>query len=127
MQAVFKGSWDEWAAHGGLPAVMPSLDFVEAPAGTPLPYGVYWPVTQMRTDTFDSNSEEYLIQIDSYAESWDATGILAMQAQVHACFDWCALTVAGWNHIYMRRVSTDRQREDDCWHGIDVYQLEVQS
>ena len=127
MQVVFVGIFDKWAAHGGLVAVMPRFYLKEAPPGATMPYGVYWPVSEIRLDTFNTNSEEYLVQIDSYDEGFDATGIMAIQAQVHACFDWCALAVAGWNHIFMKRVLTDMQREDDCWHGIDTYQLEVQS
>ena len=127
MKAVYDAIWGEWDAHAGLKAVMPALYMTEAPAGATMPYGVYWPVSEIRLDTFNTNSEEYLIQIDSYANAWNATGILAIQLQVHDCFDWCALTVAAWNHIYMKRVSSTLQREDDCWHAIDTYQLEVQS
>ncbi len=129
MEEVYVGIWDEWDNHLGLKGVLPRFYFQEAPAhpDSPLPYGVYWSVAQARLDTFDSNSEEYLIQIDSYDNAFEATDIMAIQAQVHLCFDWTALAVAGWNHIYMRRVSTLLQREDDCWHGIDTYQLEVQS
>lgn len=127
MKEVFDGIYDEWFAHGALRGVLPRFYFTEAPPKSTLPYGVYWQVTQIRTDTFNTNSEEYSIQIDSYDNHWDATDILAIQAQVHACFDWCVLVVAGWNPIYMMRELTDLVREEDCWHGIDQYRIEVQS
>ncbi len=125
MKVVFDGIKDEYDAFGALVAVLPTLDFGEAATGRTMPYGVYWQVTQIPEWTFNEESEIYTIQIDSYDNSWDATDIMAIQLQVHACFDWCALAVLGYSHIYMMRELTDLVREEDCWHGIDQYRIRV--
>ncbi len=129
MKAHFDAVYSEWAGHVALSAALPRLYMGEAPDAPkpPMPYGVFWTVTEAPEMTFANNYDGAVFQFDAYTNEWNADAIMEIDTQLKDCFHRTALTVAAHNHIVMLLQLTEGpNREDDCWHLVQQYYSEVQ-
>jgi hypothetical protein len=102
----------------------------KAPQGATFPYVVYSYVSGMPEPTFTENEEEVWIQFAIYSEHNSATEAGTILAALYTRYDYCTLTVAGYNFISMVRGQTLENNDltvDPTIHGyIAQYIVKIQ-
>ena len=84
-------------------ATYPGLYHYQAPQNAPFPYCVYGLVSGLAGPTFTENEENEWIQFSLYTEEPNAAPAGVLLAKLYSLFDYCTLTVAGYNFISMVR------------------------
>ena len=90
------------------------------------PYCVVVPVSSVAEYTFTEKADNNLVQFSIWDNSDSVSTISDVKELFVAAFDFAALTVTGYNHICMMREYTDLFREDEYWHCVITYRLEIQ-
>ena len=127
MGVLFKGIYSKFSGDiAGLKLAITDLYLTEAIQGAIYPYCVYHKISGVPNYTYTEEAENVIIQFDLYDDSSSSTNINTAFSALTALFDWCSLTVTGWNSIYMRRELDNLSRENDTWHYIVQYRLEIQ-
>lgn len=90
------------------------------------PYCVVVPVSSVAEYTFTEMADNNLVQFSIWDNSDSVSTISDVKELLVAAFDFAALTVTGYNHICMMREYTDLFREDEYWHCVITYRLEIQ-
>ena len=90
------------------------------------PYCVIVPVSSVAEYTFTEKADNNLIQFSIWDNSDSISTISDVKELFVAAFDFAVLTVTGYNHICMMREYTEIFREDEYWHCVIMYRLEIQ-
>lgn len=90
------------------------------------PYCVIVPVSSVAEYTFTEKADNNLIQFSIWDNSDSISTISDVKELFVAAFDFAVLTVTGYNHICMMREYTEIFREDEYWHCVITYRLEIQ-
>lgn len=77
-----------------------------APQGATFPYVVYSYVSGMPEPSFTENEEEIWLQFAIYSQKNSATEAGTILAALYTRYDYCTLTVAGYDFISMVREQT---------------------
>ena len=126
MQVLFTAIWNKYNGDTTLKAAITGLYLEEAIQTAVYPYGVYHKISGVPGYTFTEEMENVIIQFDLYDNSSGTTKINTAYTALTALFDWCSLSVTGWNSIYMKRELDLLNRENDIWHYFCQYRLEIQ-
>lgn len=126
MQVLFQGLWNKYNGNAALKAVVSGMYFTEAPQGTAYPYIVYHKISGVADYTFTEDMENVIIQFNIYSDSNSSTTINDIYTKLTALYDWCSLTVTGWNSIYMKRELDNLTRDNGVWNYFVQYRLEIQ-
>jgi hypothetical protein len=95
----------------------------KAPQGATFPYVVYFTVSDVADRTFTSQEEENLIQFNIFSKQNSATEAGNILAALWTRYDYCTLTVAGYDFISMQRdfvVPNDDFSQDTPIYGYSV-------
>jgi hypothetical protein len=95
----------------------------KAPQGATFPYCVYFMVSGIADRSFGDMEEETLIQFNIFSENNSATEAGNILAALFLRYDYCTLTVSGYNYIVMQRdftVPNDDFSTDTPVHGYSV-------
>jgi hypothetical protein len=125
MQELFEGIYDKYDGSA-LESEITGMYLEEAIQGAVYPYCVYHKISGVPNYTYTEEAENIIIQFDLYDDNSSATDINTAFSALTTLYDWCSLTVAGWNSIYMKRELDLLNRENDIWHYIVSYRLEIQ-
>jgi len=126
MECLFKGIWNKYNGNTALKAVVSGMYLTEAPQGTVYPYIVYHKISGVADYTFTEDMENVIIQFNIYDNNNSSTTINDIYTKLTALYDWCSLTVAGWDSIYMKRELDNLTRENGIWNYFVQYRLEIQ-
>jgi len=126
MQALLAGIYSKYNNSVDLKAAVTGMYFTEAPQGTIYPYIVYHKISGVPDYTFTEDMENVIIQFNIYSDSSSSTTINDIYTKLTALYDWCSLTVTGWNRIYIKRELDNLTRENDIWNYFVQYRLEIQ-
>ena len=96
----------------------------KAPQGATFPYCVYFPVSSIADRSFTTMEEEYLIQFNIFSRKNSASEAGTILAALFTRYDYCTLTVAGYNFISMQRDFT--VPNDDFSQDAPIYGYSVQ-
>ncbi len=78
----------------------------KAPQGATFPYVVYDYISGMPEPTFTENEEEIWLQFGIYSQTNSAVEAGTILAALYTRYDYCTVTVAGYNFISMVRNQT---------------------
>jgi hypothetical protein len=102
----------------------------KAPQGATFPYCVYSYVSGVPEPTFTENEEETWLQFAVYSQNNSATEAGTILAALYTRYDYCTLTVAGYDFVSMVREQTLENNDltvDPTMHGyIAQYIAKVQ-
>jgi len=126
MQALFTGIWNKYNGNAALKAAVSGMYLTEAPQGTAYPYITYHKISGVADYTFTEDMENVIIQFNIFDNNNSSTTINDIYTKLTALYDWCSLTVTGWNSIYMRRELDNLTKENDIWNYFVQYRLEIQ-
>jgi len=126
MQVLFTGLWNKYNSNAALKAVVSGMYLTEAPQGTAYPYIVYHKISGVADYTYTEDMENVIIQFSIFDDHSSSTTINDIYTKLTALYDWCSLTVVGWNSIYMKRELDMLTRDNDIWHYMCQYRLEIQ-
>ena len=128
---IFKGILDKWNASTTLKAAVPGgLYLCEYPQQHDqldvYPYCVIVPVSSVAEYTFSEKADNSLVQFSLWDDAESISGISDAADLLMNAFDISTLTVTGFNHVSMLREFTELFREDEYWHYVITYRLEIQ-
>ncbi len=126
MQVLFQAIYSKFSNNGALSGAVTGMYLTEAPQGTAYPYIVYHKISGRPDYTFSEDMENVLIQFNIYDSNSSSTTINDIYTKLTALFDWCTLTVSGWDSIYMKRELDDLTRDNDIWRYLVQFRLEIQ-
>jgi len=126
MQVLFTGIYAKFDGNAALKAVINGMYFTEAPQDAVMPYIVYHKISGVPDYTFTEDMENVIIQFNIFDDHSSSTTINDIYTKLTALFDWCSLTVAGWDSIYMKRELDNLNRSNDIWNYFAQYRLEIQ-
>ena len=126
MQVLFTGLWNKYNGNAALKAVVSGMYFAKAPQGTAYPYIVYHKISGRPDYTYTENMENVIFQFNIYDDHNGSTTVNDIFKKFTALYDWCSLTVVGWDSIYMKRELDDLKNENDIWNYFLQYRLEIQ-
>jgi len=126
MQVLFTGIWNKYNGNAALKAVVSGMYLTEVPQGTAYPYIVYHKISGVADYTYTEDMENVIIQFNIYDDSNSSTTINDIYTKLTALYDWCSLTVSGWNSIYMKRELDNLTKENGIWNYFVQYRLEIQ-
>ena len=126
MQALFTGLYNKYNGDADLKAVITDLYNTEVPQDAVMPYVVYHKISGVPDYTYTEDMENVIIQFNIFDDHSSSTTVNDIYAKLTALFDWCTLTVAGWNSIYMKRELDNLTRDNDIWNYFAQFRLEIQ-
>jgi len=126
MQVLFQGLWNKYNGNAALKAVVSGMYLTEAPQGTAYPYIVYHKIDGRPDYTYTEDMENVIIQFNIYDDNNSSTTINDIYTKLTALYDWCSLTISGWDSIYMKRELDNLTKENDVWNYFVQYRLEIQ-
>ena len=127
MQVLFTGVYKKFNDDiTGLKTSVTGLYLDRALQGTAYPYIVYHKISGRPDWTFTEDMENILLQFNIFDDHSSSTTINDIYAKLTTLFDWCSLTVAGWNSIYMKRELDNLNRSNDIWNYFVQFRLEIQ-
>jgi len=126
MQVLFTGLWNKYNGNAALKAVVSGMYFTEAPQGTAYPYITYHKISGVADYTYTEDMENVIIQFNIYDDHNSSTTINDIYTKLTALYDWCSLTVVGWDSIYMKRELDNLTRDNGIWNYMISYRLEIQ-
>jgi|WetSurMetagenome_2_1015567.scaffolds.fasta_scaffold763976_2 hypothetical protein len=99
----------------------------EAPQNVTWPYIVFSFPTRNPDYMFTSEFENVRMQFSIFSLSQSTTEVDAIGKNLQTMFDWCALSVSGYFHVFMRRIN-NTQRKDDrpSWINVIEYRVMVE-
>ncbi len=101
-----------------------SLYFEQAPQDAGLDYAVFHWIDSTERHLMGGTLESVTIQFNVYMIAVDDVG--ASIQELTDTFDWCNLTIPGYDHISMERESTrNMQYVDDVWQIVLTYDILV--
>lgn len=80
------------------------LFFGSAPAGTELPYAIFFPVSDVNEDVFAKDGKEVYLQFSLFSGESSPAEILDMDTHLSALFKDVTFSVTGWTVANMKRV-----------------------
>lgn len=128
---IFKAILDKYTASSTLKTATPGgLWLMEYPQQHEqldvYPHIVVVPVSSVAEYTFTEKADNNLVQFSIWDDSESISAISDAADALMAVFDISSLTVTGFSHISMLREFTELYREDEYWHYIITYRLEIQ-
>ena len=103
MNALLTGIYTKFnAANTFKTAVGSRLYTRYAPQGTAFPYAVLDIVTGIGDWNFTQEFDDIDVQINLYSKSTSETEIGTLYSTLRALYDDCALTVVGYEHLFMQ-------------------------
>lgn len=84
-------------------ATYPGMYLNAAPQHAPYPYCVYFIVTDDYDIDFSDERESVLVQFNLFDENSSSSNVGSILEKLKSLFDDCALTVSGWNDLFMVR------------------------
>jgi len=126
MKELFTGLYNKYSGNEALKAAITGFYFTEAPQDAAMPYIVYHKISGRPDYTYTEDMENVLIQFNIYDDNSSSTTINDIYAKLTALFDWCTLTVLGWNSIYMKEEFGYLENMNDVWNYMVSYRLEIQ-
>lgn len=131
MKELFTGLHSKFTAlSGGLHnaahiALSGRLYNTVAPQGSAYPYAVFQLVSGAPDWTFTEDFESALIQISIFDNGTSSGTVCDIYSAINDLFDNCALSVSGYDHIYMWRESNQliRDEEEGTWQYIVQYRI----
>jgi len=126
MQVLFTGLWNKYNGNAALKAVVSGMYLTQAPQGTAYPYITYHKISGVADYTYTEDMENVIIQFNIYDDNNSSTTINDIYTKLTALYDWCSLTVAGWDSIYMKRELDNLTKDNGIWNYFVQYRLEIQ-
>ena len=126
MQVLFEGIYTKFSDDGDLSGAVTGMYLAEAPQGTVYPYIVYHKISGVADYTYTEDMENVIIQFNIYDDHSSSTTINDIYTKLTALYDWCSLSVAPWNSIYMKRELDNLTKENDIWNYFVQFRLEIQ-
>jgi len=126
MQVLFTGLWNKYNGNAALKAAVSGMYLTQAPQGTEYPYIVYHKISGVPDHTYTEDMENVIIQFNIFDNNNSSTTINDIYTKLTALYDWCSLTVTGWNSIYMKREIDNLTKDNGVWNYFVQYRLEIQ-
>jgi len=126
MQVLFTGLWNKYNGNAALKAAVSGMYLTEAPQGTAYPYITYHKISGVADYTYTEDMENVIIQFNIYDDHNSSTTINDIYTKLTTLYDWCSLTVAGWDSIYMKRELDNLTKDNGIWNYFIQYRLEIQ-
>lgn len=126
MQVLFQGIYSKFSNDNDLSGTVTGMYLTEAPQGTAYPYIVYHKISGVPSYTFTEDMENTLLQFNIYSDNSSSATINDIYTKLKALYDWCTLTITGWDSIYMKRELDELTRENDIWRYLVQFRLEIQ-
>ena len=114
MNALFTGIYSKFSNDTDLSGAVTGLYLSEAPQNVAFPYAVYFMVSDTHDWQFVEEFEEVLIQFNIFSESASIAEAGTILGYLKTLYDDCALTVSGYDHIYMQREFIYSYRDADA-------------
>jgi hypothetical protein len=93
---------------------------------TTFPFCVFSFVSQGTEYTFTDEFENLVVQFSLFSTTNSSLEIEDLRAKLTALYDWCSLSVTGYSHLYMRRISSRLTKDDrPAWHYSIDYRIFV--
>jgi len=112
-------AYEESALESSLQAFHNTL----APENAVFPYGVFSLISDVPDWSFTENFENYLIQINLFSETVDATEICALFTQLKTAFDFLDLNIANYETISMVRENSILTKVENVWQYNVLYRV----
>ena len=126
MQVLFQAIYSKFSGNVALSGAVTNLYLDRAIQSAVYPYIVYHKISGRPDYTFSEDMENTLLQFNIYDSNSSSATINDIFEKLKTCYDWCSLTVSGWNSIYMKRELDDLKNENDIWNYFVQYRLEIQ-
>ena len=107
-------------------ALTNGLHNAEAPQGTEYPYIVFSYPSGVPDWTFSSDERELVIQFNIHDNNTSVVNVNLIYKALHDLFDWCTLSITGWNLTYMKEILENRVRVDDKWQYVLQFKIRIQ-
>lgn len=94
-----------------------------------LPYLVYNIIDGLPEYNFCSDFERLRIQFTIHSENESSTEAGAIYEALKSVYDWCVLSIVGYDHVYMRRVLFKELRDSthNTWQITVDYEIFVEA
>lgn len=126
MQVLFEAIYSKFSNDNDLSGAVTGMYLTEALQGTAYPYIVYHKISGVPDYTYTEDMENVLIQFNIYDSNSSSATINDIYTKLTALFDWCTLSVSGWDSIYMKRELDELTRANDIWRYLVQFRLEIQ-
>lgn len=127
MNVLKTGIYNKYNASVDFKNSIIGLFYSVAPQGTLFPYVVYHLLTGTPNNTYTEKAENVIIEFLICSDKNSSSEIDTIYDYLDALYDDCALTVSGYNSIYVSRESFEgAEFEDGVWNKYVLYRTEIQ-
>jgi hypothetical protein len=128
MKVLFDAIKTKYDASATLVSACHGLHFGMVPQGTEMPYIVFYDNPGNPNYTFTEVEEERTIQFNILSDSSSSVEINGIYDKLIAAFDYCTLSVTGYNFIVMERTLNHLMPlpEENCWQYSVQYRIRIQ-
>lgn len=125
MQALFSAIMTKFSGSSLSTNLVGRMYASEAKQGVSKPYGVFSIVSNTVDYTFDSRTEDILLQFNLVSESRSVVEINSLFEDLKTLYDDCILTVSGYSHVKMERDFSYlmRDAEENEWNYAVQYRI----
>jgi len=96
----------------------------QAPQNAIFPFAVFTIVSNINEFTFTTSFENTLVQFSLFSTSESVQEVKDMFSHCKILFDWCELSVSGYDFLYMRRENSYLTKDDrPAWQRIVEYRI----
>lgn len=109
-------------------ALTGKLHYAHLPQASPYPCGVFTTVSSTPAEMFSRTMERVSVQFTIWdrPESDDPAVLLDIQAKLIALFNWCRLSLTGWNFIAMKKTRQQFGRDEEfqnLWYAQTTFEI----
>lgn len=127
MNVLKTGVYSKYNTSVDFKGAITGLFYSEAPQGTAFPYVVYHLITGTPNNTYTEKAENIIIEFLICSSNDSSSEVDTIYDYLDALYNDCALTVSGYNSIYVSRESFDgAELMDGIWNKHILYRTEIQ-
>jgi len=130
MNELFKGIYAKYKSSTGAGSLYADLTGglynTEVPQNTTYPYAAFYLISNVPHWTFDSTMENSIVQFSIFDDRAGVNNIGNLYKELTDLYDWTDLTSTGYHSIFLKRESSNLQKNEDVWMATIDYRVERQ-
>ena len=130
MNDLFKGIYAKYKSSTGVGSLYVDLTGglhnTEAPQNTNYPYAIFYLISNIPHWTFDTTMENSIVQFSIFDDNSSVGNIGDIYKELTDLYDWTDLTSTGYYSIFLKRESSNLQKNEEIWHYSVDYRIEFE-
>ncbi len=98
-----------------------------APQKIDFPFIVMSIISDVPDDAFSARVDKFRVQFSIFSDEPSPEEAGTIFGYLKTCYDYCSLSISGWSHIAMRRLSAFLTRDpEEKWQYVVDYEISAQ-